>query len=257
MSLPTTMRQIRYTGAGGPDVIKLETGPVPTPSEGQVLVEVAAAGINRPDCLQRAGGYPPPPGATEIPGLEISGKVVALGAGVTDLKIGDLVCALVISGGYAEYCIAEAPLCLPIPKGLSLLEAAGLPENVFTVYDNIITRGRLTKGETIVIHGGSSGIGYTAIQLAKYFGAHVIATAGSKEKCDFCLSMVQMRQSTTANKTLLRKLKTSPMVRAPMSSSIWWAAPIFRKISIRWLLKAALCKSPFCKPAAPNLISCL
>ena len=189
MSLPTTMRQIRFHGAGGPEVIKLETGPVPTPPEGQVLIEVAAAGVNRPDCLQRAGGYPPPPGATDIPGLEVSGKVVALGAGVTDLKIGDLVCALVISGGYAEYCVADAALCLPIPHGLSLLEAAGLPENVFTVYDNVITRGRLTKGETIVIHGGSSGIGYTAIQLAKHFGAHVIATAGSKEKCDFCLSM--------------------------------------------------------------------
>ena len=189
MSLPSTMRRIRFQGAGGPDVIKIETGPVPTPAEGQVLIEVAAAGVNRPDCLQRAGGYPPPPGATDIPGLEISGKIVALGAGVTDLKIGELVCALVISGGYADYCVADAPLCLPIPKGLSLLEAAGLPENVFTVYDNIITRGRLAKGETIVIHGGSSGIGYTAIQLAKQFGAKVIATAGSKEKCDFCLSM--------------------------------------------------------------------
>lgn len=189
MSLPSTMRRIRFQGAGGPDVITIETGPVPIPAEGQVLIEVAAAGVNRPDCLQRAGGYPPPPGATDIPGLEISGKIVALGAGVTDLKIGDLVCALIISGGYADYCVADAPLCLPIPKGLSLLEAAGLPENVFTVYDNIITRGRLAKGETIVIHGGSSGIGYTAIQLAKQFGAKVIATAGSKEKCDFCLSM--------------------------------------------------------------------
>ena len=189
MSLPTTMRQIRFHGAGGPDVIKLENGPVPAPAEGQVLIEVAAAGVNRPDCLQRAGGYPPPPGATDIPGLEVAGKVVALGAGVTTLKIGDLVCALVISGGYADYCVADAVLCLPVPKGLSLLEAAALPENVFTVYDNVITRGRLAKGETIVIHGGSSGIGYTAIQLAKQYGAKVIATAGSQEKCDFCLSM--------------------------------------------------------------------
>lgn len=189
MSHPSTMRQIRFAGAGGPEVITLETGPVPTPGEGQVLIEVAAAGVNRPDCLQRAGGYPPPPGATDVPGLEVSGTIVALGPNVTGLKIGDAVCALVISGGYAEYCIADAPLCLPVPKGLSLLQAAGLPENVFTVYDNIITRGRLAKGETILIHGGSSGIGYTAIQLAKHVGARVIATAGSDDKCTFCLSM--------------------------------------------------------------------
>jgi NADPH2:quinone reductase len=189
MSLPASMRRIRFTAVGGPEVIEIETGPVPAPGPGQVLVEAAAAGVNRPDCLQRAGGYPPPPGATDIPGLEISGRIVALGEGVAGLKIGDEVCALVISGGYAEYCVAEAPLCLPIPKGLSLLEAGGLPENVFTVYDNVFTRGRLKKGETILIHGGSSGIGYTAIQLAKHFGATVYATAGSAEKCDFCRKM--------------------------------------------------------------------
>ncbi|MFG1420960.1 NAD(P)H-quinone oxidoreductase [Roseixanthobacter liquoris] len=187
--LPTTMRQIRFEGSGGPDVIRVETAPVPAPGPGQVLVEVVAAGVNRPDCLQRAGGYPPPPGATEIPGLEIGGRVVALGEGVTSPKIGDEVCALVISGGYAEYCVAEAPLCLPVPKPLSLLEAAGLPENYYTVYDNIFTRGRLAKGETILVHGGSSGIGSTAIQLAKHAGATVFATAGSPEKCDFCLSL--------------------------------------------------------------------
>lgn len=187
--LPTTMRQIRFEGSGGPDVIRIETAPVPAPGPGQVLVEVVAAGVNRPDCLQRAGGYPPPPGATDIPGLEIGGRVVALGEGVTSPKIGDEVCALVISGGYAEYCVAEAPLCLPVPKPLSLLEAAGLPENYYTVYDNIFTRGRLVKGETILVHGGSSGIGSTAIQLAKHAGATVFATAGSPEKCDFCLSL--------------------------------------------------------------------
>ncbi|OYX69097.1 MAG: NAD(P)H-quinone oxidoreductase [Rhizobiales bacterium 32-66-11] len=187
--LPTTMRQIRFEGSGGPDVIRIETAPVPAPGPGQVLVEVVAAGVNRPDCLQRAGGYPPPPGATDIPGLEIGGRVVALGEGVTSPKIGDEVCALVISGGYAEYCVAEAPLCLPVPKPLSLLEAAGLPENYYTVYDNIFTRGRLVKGETILVHGGSSGIGSTAIQLAKHAGATVFATAGSPDKCDFCLSL--------------------------------------------------------------------
>ncbi|MFH1554675.1 MAG: NAD(P)H-quinone oxidoreductase [Pseudomonadota bacterium] len=187
--LPTTMRQIRFEGSGGPDVIRIETAPVPAPGPGQVLVEVVAAGVNRPDCLQRAGGYPPPPGATDIPGLEIGGRVVALGEGVTSPKIGDEVCALVISGGYAEYCLAEAPLCLPVPKPLSLLEAAGLPENYYTVYDNIFTRGRLIAGETILVHGGSSGIGSTAIQLAKHAGATVFATAGSPDKCDFCLSL--------------------------------------------------------------------
>lgn len=187
--LPTSMRQIRFEGSGGPDVIRIETAPVPVPGPGQVLVEVVAAGVNRPDCLQRAGGYPPPPGATDIPGLEIGGRVVALGEGVTTPKLGDEVCALVISGGYAEYCVAEAPLCLPVPKPLSVLEAAGLPENYYTVYDNIFTRGRLAAGETILVHGGSSGIGSTAIQLAKHAGATVFATAGSQEKCDFCTSL--------------------------------------------------------------------
>ncbi|WP_127092012.1 NAD(P)H-quinone oxidoreductase [Aquabacter cavernae] len=188
-SLPETMRQIVFAGSGGPDVIGWETAPVPRPGPGQVLVEVVAAGVNRPDCLQRAGGYPPPPGATAVPGLEIAGRVVALGEGVTSPALGDEVCALVISGGYADYCVAEAPLCLPIPKPLSLLEAAGLPENYFTVYDNVFTRGRLAKGETILVHGGSSGIGSTAIQLAHHAGARVIATAGSDEKCAFCTEL--------------------------------------------------------------------
>ena len=189
MSIPSSMRQIRFVGSGGPEVIQVETGPVPSPGPGQVLIKVVAAGVNRPDCLQRAGGYPPPPGATEIPGLEISGRVVAVGEGVKDLKIGDEVCALVISGGYAEYCVADAVLCLPVPKGLTLFEAGGLPENVYTVYDNVFTRGRLKAGETILIHGGSSGIGYTAIQLAKQAGATVITTAGSDDKCQFCRDM--------------------------------------------------------------------
>ena len=186
MTLPATMRFIRFNGSGGPDIITLAEGPLPVPGPGQVLVKVAAAGINRPDCLQRAGGYPPPPGATDVPGLEIAGHVVAQGAGVTEPAIGAEVCALVISGGYAEYCLAEAPLCLPVPKGLSLLEAGALPENVLTVYDNVFTRGQLKAGETFLVHGGSSGIGYTAIQLAKAAGAIVYTTAGSDEKCEFC-----------------------------------------------------------------------
>ena len=189
MALPQTMKQVRFSGPGGPEVIEIETAPVPQPGPGQVLIAVAAAGINRPDCLQRAGGYPPPPGATQVPGLEISGTIVAVGEGVAASRIGEAVCALVISGGYAEYGVADEPLCLPVPKPLSLLEAGGLPETYFTVYDNVFTRGRLKKGETILIHGGSSGIGSTAIQLAKHAGATVYATAGSAEKCAFCRSL--------------------------------------------------------------------
>ncbi len=189
MRIPETMRQVRFEAAGGPEVIRLETAPVPQPGQGQVLIEVAAAGINRPDLLQRAGGYPPPPGATDVPGLEVSGRIVALGDGVEGLWEGDEVCALLISGGYAEYCVADAALCLPVPGPLSLLEAGGVPETYFTVYDNVFTRGRLAAGETFLVHGGSSGIGSTAIQLARQAGATVYATAGSPEKCDFCRSL--------------------------------------------------------------------
>ena len=188
-NLPTTMRQVYFEGGGGPEVIKLGEAPVPRPGPGKVLVEVVAAGVNRPDCIQRSGNYPPPPGESDIPGLEIAGRVVALGEGVTRLKLGDEICALVGSGGYADYCVADEVLCLPRPKALSLIEAAGVPETYFTVYDNVFTRGKLKAGETFLVHGGSSGIGSTAIQLAKQFGAKVITTAGSKEKCDFCLSL--------------------------------------------------------------------
>ncbi|ACL55506.1 NAD(P)H-quinone oxidoreductase [Methylobacterium nodulans] len=188
-ALPDTMRQVRFNGAGGPEVIGIETAPVPKPGPGQVLIEVVAAGVNRPDCQQRAGKYPPPPGATDVPGLEVAGRIAALGEGVTGLAVGDEVCALVISGGYAEFCLAEAPLCLPKPGPLSLIEAAGLPENYYTVWTNVFERGRLQKGERFLVHGGSSGIGYTAIQLAKHFGATVYATAGSADKCAFCERM--------------------------------------------------------------------
>ncbi len=188
-ALPSTMREIIFDGAGGPEVIKLREAPVPAPGPGKVLVEVVAAGINRPDCIQRAGLYPPPPGETAVPGLEIAGRIVALGEGVNGLAIGDEICALVGCGGYAEYALADAALCLPRPKPLSLIEAAGVPETFFTVYDNIFTRGALKAGESFLVHGGSSGIGSTAIQLAKKFGATVFATAGSAEKVDFCLKL--------------------------------------------------------------------
>jgi NADPH:quinone reductase len=189
MTIPSSMRQIRFTGAGGPEVIAVESAPVPAPGNGQVLIEVAAAGINRPDCLQRGGSYPPPPGTTDVPGLEVSGTIVAVAADVDASWIGRQVCALVISGGYAEYAVADLALCLPVPQPLTMLEAGGIPETYFTVYDNVFTRGRLKKGETILIHGGSSGIGSTAIQLAKQAGARVITTVGSDDKCDFCRSL--------------------------------------------------------------------
>ncbi len=189
MVVPARMREIFFDGKGGPDVIRVREVEVPNPSAGKVLVEVVAAGVNRPDCAQRAGAYPPPPGESDVPGLEIAGRVVALGDGVSNLKIGDEICALVGSGGYAEYALADAPLCLPRPKPLSMEEAGGIPENYFTVYDNVFTRGRLKAGETFLVHGGSSGIGSTAIQLAKQFGATVIATAGSPDKCAFCRTL--------------------------------------------------------------------
>ena len=186
---PARMREVFFDGAGGPEVVKLREADTPAPGPGKVLVAVAAAGVNRPDCVQRAGNYPPPPGESDVPGLEIAGRVMALGKGVTTLKIGDEICALVGSGGYADYCVADAALCLPRPRPLSMIEAAGVPETFFTVYDNVFTRGQLKPGETFLVHGGSSGIGSTAIQLAKHFGAKVIATAGSPEKCKFCLDL--------------------------------------------------------------------
>ncbi len=185
-SIPATMTAIEIREPGGPEVLVPARRPVPEPAEGEVLVRLAAAGVNRPDVLQRLGGYPPPPGASDIPGLEIAGSVAALGAGVTGLAIGDPVTALVTGGGYAEYCTAPLPQCLPVPEGLSLVEAACLPETFFTVWTNVFDRGGLRPGETFLVHGGSSGIGTTAIQMAKAFGARVFATAGSAEKCRAC-----------------------------------------------------------------------
>ena len=162
---------------------------MPCPAAGEVLIRVAAAGVNRPDILQRTGNYPPPPGASPILGLEVSGTIAALGPGVTEWREGDPVCALVAGGGYAEYCVAPAPQCLPVPRGLSLISAAGLPETFFTVWSNVFDRGRLAAGDSFLVHGGSSGIGTTAIQLAHAFGARVFATAGSPEKCAVCVEL--------------------------------------------------------------------
>jgi NADPH2:quinone reductase len=185
-NLPAEMTAIAIRAAGGPDVLVPERRPLPKLAEGEVLVKVAAAGVNRPDVMQRQGLYPPPQGATDVPGLEIAGEVVALGEGVRRWKLGDQVMALVVGGGYAEYCLAHESHALPVPRGLNLIEAAAIPETVFTVWYNTFVRGRLQAGETLLVHGGSSGIGTAAIQLAKAFGARVITTAGSAEKCDAC-----------------------------------------------------------------------
>ncbi len=185
-ALPAEMTAIAIRAPGGPEMLVPEKRPLPQPAAGEVLVKVAAAGVNRPDVMQRQGHYPPPKGATDIPGLEIAGEVVALGQGVTRWKLGDQVMALVVGGGYAEYCPAHESHCLPVPAGLSLTEAAAIPETFFTVWHNTFERGQLKAGETLLVHGGSSGIGTTAIQLAKAFGARVITTAGSAEKCEAC-----------------------------------------------------------------------
>lgn len=184
--LPTSMRAIEISAPGGPEVLQETTRPVPTPGPGEVLIEVAYAGVNRPDALQRAGKYAPPPQACDLPGLEASGTIVALGAGVTGLSLGDKVCALLPGGGYAEYVTTPAAHCLPVPQALGLKEAACLPETFFTVWSNVFMRGALQAGERFLVHGGSSGIGTTAIQLAHHFGARVFATAGTDEKCAVC-----------------------------------------------------------------------
>jgi NADPH2:quinone reductase len=185
-AFPDRMTVIAIRLPGGPDVLVPEQRPTPAPAAGEILVKVAAAGVNRPDVMQRMGLYPPPPGATDIPGLEIAGEVVARGAGANRWKDGDKVMALVVGGGYAEYCLAHESHTLPIPPSVSAVEAAAVPETFFTVWYNAFERGRLSAGETLLVHGGTSGIGTTAIQLAKALGARVIATAGSPEKCAAC-----------------------------------------------------------------------
>ena len=186
MSLPETMTVVEISEYGGPKVLKSASRPVPQPASGEALIRVAAAGVNRPDAIQRAGNYPPPAGQSDLPGLEVSGEIVALGDGASGVSIGDTVCALTPGGGYAEYCIAPASHCLPVPDGISVTDAAGIPETSFTVWHNVFQRAYLQKGERFLVHGGSSGIGTTAIQLAKAFGAKVFTTAGSREKCDAC-----------------------------------------------------------------------
>lgn len=186
MSIPNMMNVIEITAPGAPEVLALRQRPTPTPASGEVLIKIAAAGINRPDCLQRQGSYPPPPGASDIPGLEVAGSVVALGAGVSNWQLGDQVCALLTGGGYAQYCVAPAAQCLPLPANCNQQQAAALPETLFTVWSNVFERGRLKSGETLLVHGGTSGIGTTAIQLASALGARVFTTVGGAEKLQAC-----------------------------------------------------------------------
>ena len=189
MNLPSTMRYIAIRAPGPPDVMAIADAGLPALKPGEVLIRVAYAGVNRPDCAQRAGGYPPPPDASPILGLEVAGTIAALGEGVETLRVGDAACALTPGGGYAEYCTTPAAYCLPVPRGLSLLEAASLPENYFTVWHNVFERGRLEQGETLLVHGGSGGIGLTAIQLAKAFGATIITTVGNADKAAYCIEI--------------------------------------------------------------------
>ena len=189
MTLPQTMRAVEISAPGGPEVLREVERPVPQPAAGEILIKIAYAGVNRPDALQRAGAYRAPPGASDLPGLECAGHVAALGEGVSGWELGDEVCALLPGGGYAEYATCPAAHALPVPVGLDLKSAACLPETCFTVWSNVVQRGGLKAGETFLVHGGSSGIGTTAIQIARALGARVFATAGSAEKCAACADL--------------------------------------------------------------------
>ena len=207
--LPAQMTVVGISKPGGPEVLVPETRAVPTPGPGEILVKVAAAGVNRPDVAQRSGAYPPPPGASDLPGLEISGEVVALGAGATKHKLGDKVMSLVAGGGYAQYCIAQDAQAMTVPPTLSMKEAGAIPETLMTVWHNVFERGGLKSGETLLIHGGSSGIGTMAIQLAKAFGAKVIVTVGSKDKADACLKLGADRAVNYKNEDFVAVVKST------------------------------------------------
>lgn len=207
MTLPATMRAVEITRPGGPEVLALCERPVPQPAAGQILIEVAWAGVNRPDALQRAGAYAPPPSASPLPGLEAAGRVAAVGAGVSGWQVGDECCALLPGGGYAEYVVTPAAHALPVPRGLGLREAACLPETFFTVWSNVFVRGGLRAGERFLVHGGTSGIGTTAIQLARAFGARVFATAGSDGKCAVCRDLGAERSINYRTEDFVEVLK--------------------------------------------------
>jgi NADPH:quinone reductase len=208
-SLPATMQVVEITEHGKPEVLQIRSRAVPQARPGEVLIRVDAAGVNRPDVLQRMGHYPVPPGASDLPGLEVAGNIVALGDGVTQWKTGEMVCALVAGGGYAEYCLAPASNCLPIPHGLSVLEAASLPETFFTVWSNVFKRAGLRENETFLVQGGSSGIGVTAIQMARAMGHRVFATAGTPEKCAACVALGAERAINYKTEDFVEVVKTA------------------------------------------------
>ena len=242
MPIPQTMPYIQANGAGGPEVLGLATGPVPVPKPDEVLIRVQAAGVNRPDVSQRQGSYPPPPGASPILGLEVAGEIVAIGEQVTTLSVGDRVCALTNGGGYAAYCVAPAPQCLPWPTGYDAIRAAALPETSFTVWANLFQIGRLAKGETALIHGGTSGIGVTAIQLAHEFGARVFATAGSDEKCAACLKFGADGGDQLSHAGFRRRGEDAD--RRDVASTwcwTWSAPPISRATSGLWAWTGGWC----------------
>jgi NADPH:quinone reductase len=209
MSVPLEMAVVEIAAPGGPEQLKPAVRPVPRPREGEVLIRVAAAGVNRPDVLQRQGRYPPPAGASDLPGMEVAGEIVAIGANVSTLKIGDMVTALLPGGGYAAYALAAAALCLPIPPGINLVEAAAIPETFFTVWTNLFDRGGLKAGQTVLIHGGTSGIGTAAIQLAHVWGARVFATAGSEEKVRACERLGAVRGINYRTEDFVDVLRTA------------------------------------------------
>ena len=207
--LPAQMTVVGISKPGGPEVLLPETRSVPVPGPGEILVKVLAAGVNRPDVAQRSGAYPPPPGASDLPGLEIAGEVVALGAGATKHKLGDKVMSLVAGGGYAQYCIAQDAQAMTVPASLSIQEAGAIPETLMTVWHNVFERGGLKAGETLLIHGGSSGIGTMAIQLAKAFGAKVIVTVGGQDKADACLKLGADRAINYKTEDFVAETKTA------------------------------------------------
>jgi putative PIG3 family NAD(P)H quinone oxidoreductase len=207
--LPAQMTVVAISKPGGPEVLVPETRPVPAPKPGEILIKVRAAGVNRPDVAQRSGAYPPPPGASDLPGLEVAGEVVALGEGATKHRLGDKVMSLVAGGGYAQYCIAEDAQAMAVPPSLSIEEAGAIPETLMTVWHNVFERGGLSTGETLLIHGGSSGIGTMAIQLAKAFGAKVIVTVGAQDKADACLKLGADRAINYKNEDFVAEVKSA------------------------------------------------
>ena len=229
-TIPADMTFVRIDRPGPPEVLVPDRMPVPAPRSGEVLIKVAAAGINRPDVLQRQGGYPPPPGASDVPGLEVAGEIVALGDGVERWRVGERVMALVGSGGYAEYCVAPAPQVLPVPASLSMVEAGAVPETYFTVWTNVFDRGRLAAGESFLVHGGSSGIGTTAIQLAHAFGAQVFTTVGGPDKQRACVDLGAKRAIDYRNEDFVEVVRAETAAGASTSSSTWSAAPMSNAI---------------------------